>query len=168
MRKSRATAGATLVETIVAMVVIGLVAAGILSAFVFSRRLTHRSGGELSTMGFVEEISEQLRAAPVNGLTLNPGVYVDTNMLSTARPPGAGTLAALDLPAAFQLRYQTNQGRTPAATWADHADGRVLVVEGATDLDGDGLVGIDLSNPADGVIDLRRVRVKVRFTTPST
>lgn len=191
-------------EIIIAMVILGLVATGIMNAFAFSRRLTHRSRSELASMGMVEEISEQLRTAVgvvqgtppnelpdtlPNGLTLRPGVYVDRNMLVTARPLGAVTLPnpnpedlpdPLRLPDDFQ-RFLTNQGRTPAANWRDHADGRVLVVEDApvdnnpangridkeeldvVDLDGDGLAGIDFNN--DGVTDMRRVRVKVRFST---
>ncbi len=184
--KKRNAAGATLLEIVIAMMVIGLVAAGIMKSFVTSRRLSHRSGSELSTMGLVEEVSEQLRAAaqaPLpNGLTLARGVYVDDFMLAGARPPGAVVLPApnpLNLPADFRARFQTNQGRTPAATWVDHADGRVYVVEDGVDangngtidpgelddLDGDGLTAIDFDGRFP--VDLRRVRVKVRFTTPN-
>ena len=193
VRSPLAEAGATLAEIIIAMLVIGTVATGILTAFVFSRRLTLRSGSELAAMGFVEEISEQLRGATqadlANGLTLGRGVYVDANMPVSGRPnalvAGVPTapLAALNLPPDFQARFQTNQGRTPDHTWANHADGRVYVVEDAprddnpangqidpaelqaVDLDGDGLAGIDFNN--DSITDLRRVRVKVRFTTPN-
>lgn len=189
-----------------AMLVIGMVAAGILAAFVAGRRITLRSSSELQAMGFVEEIHEQLRSAPLpNGITLQAGIYVDGNMLATARPEAPNGTQAQVLPALnfpndpnrpdeFADRFLTNEDRSTAQgtlgrTWANHADGRVYVVEDAqraavdlngdgdtedpgepalsladVDLDGDGLAGIDFNG--DRRTDLRRVRVRVRFTTP--
>lgn len=182
--------GATLLEIMIAMVIIGLIAGGVMSAFVFSRRVTIRSGTELSGYTLIRGSAEVLRGAgqvanpPAGELTLAMGIYVDQNMVS---PPAAGgvnpaRLPTLDLPADFRTRFQTNTGRTPAPTFAGHGDGRVVVVESpvdtngngrldppelaAADLDGDGGTGIDFNG--DGRVDLRRVRVKVRWTTPTS
>lgn len=170
--------GATLLEVIIAMVVIAMVAAGIMNAFVFSRRVGWRSGTELSGAGLAKEAVDALRAAipgtAPNGLSLAPGIYVDENM-QNAPVVGAVTptrLPTLDFPAEF-ARFQTDAGT--AATLQGHGDGRLIVVENADengngpadeDLDGDGQIGIDFDG--DRVTDLRRVRVRVRWTTPST
>ena len=164
-------AGATLLEILVAMLVIGLVATGIITAFIFSRRMTWRSGTELSSSGLVTETAEALRGAVggalANGLSLAPGVYADQNMQN--RPAGATPIAGLNLPADFQARFQTDPGTggsTVAA--ANHGDGRLVVVEEGADLDGDGQTGLDVSAPADGVVDLRRVRVRLKWTSPTS
>lgn len=162
--------GATLMEIIIAMVVIGLVASGIVTAFVFSRRVTHRSGSELSAVGLVQQTTEALRGAvggPIAGsdLTLaNPGIYVDRNMQN--RPVGSTQLAALDFPPEF-ARFQTtalNDPQQPAGV-NNHGDGRIYIVEEGADLDGDGFAGLDISNPPDGNVDLRRVKVRIQWTT---
>ncbi len=166
-------AGATLLEIMIAMVIIGLIAGGVMTAFVFGRRVTIRSSTELSGYTLIRGSAELLRGAgqqvnpPAGELTLATGIYVDQNMAS---PPAAGgvnptPLQTLNLPADF-ARFLTNEGRTPAPTFANHGDGRVVVVEEAADLDGDGGQGIDFNG--DGRIDLRRVRVKVRWTTPTS
>ena len=182
---NRKVSGATLLEIIIAMLVIAMIAAGIMTAFSFSRQVTHRSGGELQSMGFVQDISEQLRGAVqaplANGLTLAPGIYVDSNMKHP--PTGANQLAALNITQPDFQRFLTGAGTT--ADMVGHGDGRIYVVEGAprdtngtpgiqadeiaaADLDGDGQTGIDLTIPPDGVTELFRVRVKVKWTTPQT
>ena len=166
--------GATLLEILIAMVIIGMVAGGIMTAFVFSRRVSWRSGTELSAASFVQDVTDGLRQAVSNpipgGLTLAPGIYVDEGMQNP--PAGSTPLAALNFPAEF-LRFQTNPGTAP--TLAGHGDGRLMVVEQADengngitdeDLDGDGRIGQDFDG--DGVTDLRRVRVRVRWTTPTS
>ena len=168
MQRTKGVIGATLLEILVAMLVIGLVATGIITAFIFSRRVTWRSGTELSSSGLVTEVAEGLRGAisgpTPNGLTLQPGIYVDQNMQNA--PATSTPLAVLNFPADF-LRFQTNAG-TAGSTVAlnNHGDGRVVVVEGTQDLDGDGLYGIDFDG--DGQVDLRRVRVRVKWTSPSS
>ena len=161
-------AGATLLEILMAMVVIGLVAAGILTAFVFGRRVTWRSGTELSGASLVNETADGLRAAISGGsgagLTLVPGVYVDQNM--TNPPVGGSALAPLNFPADFQ-RFQTDAGTSPSTiNPATHGDGRLVVVEDLVDLDGDGLTGIDFNG--DGQADIRRVRIRVKWTSPAS
>ena len=174
----KASRGATLLEVIIAMVVIAMVAAGIMSAFVFSRRVTWRSGTELSGAGLAKQSVDDLRMAIAGptpaGLSLAPGIYVDENMQN---PPVVGgnnpvRVPALDFPAEF-TRFQTDSGTDP--TMAGHGDGRMVVVENADengngpadeDLDGDGQIGLDFNG--DNVTDLRRVRVSVKWTTPTT
>jgi len=156
-------------EILVAMLVIGLVATGIVTAFIFSRKVTWRSSTELSGASLVTGMADELRAAvsgpTAAGLTLQPGIYVDQNMQN---PPATATpLAALNLPDNF-LRFQTDAGTAGSTVAADnHGDGRLVVVENVgQDLDGDGQAGLDLNG--DGTTDLRRVRVRVKFTSPST
>lgn len=179
-----ASGGATLLEIIIAMLVIAMVAAGIMSAFVFSRRVTWRSGTELSAAGLTKQTVDDLRMAiggpAPNGLSLAAGIYVDQNMQNA---PVVGVnnptpLAVLNFPGTPAdpnsfARFQTDAGTAP--TIAGHGDGRLIVVENADengngpadeDLDGDGLIGLDFDG--DGQTDLRRVRVRVRWTTPST
>ena len=178
--------GATLLEVIIAMVIIAMVAAGSMSAFVFGRQVTWRSGTELSAAGLTKQTIDALRMAvganAPNGLSLQPGIYVDPGMGNAPVVGGNNPipLPALSFPVEF-VRFQTNGGT--AATINGHGDGRLVVVENspqdnnpangqidpaelqAVDLDGDGLAGIDFDG--DGVTDLRRVRVRVRWTSPS-
>ncbi len=183
--------GASLLEIIIAMLVIGVVAAGILSAFVFSRQVTWRSGTELSGAGLAKQSVDELRQAiggpAANGLSLAAGIYVDQAMQNAPAgstlpdPDGNGPLPnPLNFPAEF-TRFQTDAGTAP--TLAGHGDGRLIVVENApvdannnnaidpgelalVDLDGDGQVGIDFDD--DGQTDLRRVRVRVKWTSPTS
>ncbi len=181
--------GVSLLEVLISMVIITMVAGGIITAMIQSRRVTIRSSSELSTAGLVSEVSEALRSAvngpittgPFTGFDLtNPGIFADANMQN--RPAGATAVNSLILPADFRDKFQTSAGT--AATIAGHGDGRLVVVENApvdnnpangtidaaelaaVDLDGDGQAGIDFDN--DGITDLRRVRVKVKFTSPTS
>lgn len=182
--------GATLLEVIIAMVIIALVAAGMMGAFVFSRRATWRSGTELSAAVLAQQSADGLRLAAAtgvapDGLLLAPGIYVDDSMGnapagSTVLVPAGGGPNPLNFPAEF-TRFQTDGGT--AATLEGHGDGRLIVVENApvdtdvppngiqadelalVDLDGDSLAGQDFNG--DGVTDLRRVRIRVRWTTPT-
>ncbi len=177
MQRSRAAVGATLLEILVAMLIIGLVATGIITAFIFSRRMTWRSGTELSGSWLVTETAEALRAPLANGLSLTPGIYVDQRMANAGpfagvppafnAPAGANPIAGLNLPTDFRTRFQTNVGAAGTVAAASHGDGRLVVVEDGVDLDGDGQAGVDVSNPPDGIIDLRRVRVRVKWTSPA-
>ena len=178
MQKGRSVAGTTLLEILVAMLVIGLVATGILTAFIFSRRVTWRSSTELSSSGLMTETIEAMRTAVnedlANGLSLKPNIYSDTAMLNSPAPADTThRIAGLDLPPDFQ-RFLTNDGTGPNLGDTnndgnpDHGDGRLVVVEEGVDLDGDGQAGLDVSNPPDGIIDLRRVRVRVKWTSPTT
>jgi len=169
MRRTRTIAGTTLLEILVAMLVIGLVATGIVTSFIFSRRVTWRSGTELSSSSLVTEVAENLRGAIggnlPNGLSLTPGVYVDQNMQN---PPAAAiAIAGLNLPADFQ-RFLTSPGVTGATVAAaNHGDGRMVIVENAgEDRDGDGQGGISFDGGATTA--LRRVRVRIKWTSPNT
>lgn len=176
--------GATLLEIIVAMVIIGMVAGGILPAFVFGRKVTWRSGTELAGIGLVQQTADRLRgvvnAGPgggAGGLTLAPGIYADPNMQNA--PPGTDATrpAGLVLPADF-TRFLTDTGTNPSNINAGtHGDGQLVVVETTADLDGDNIWPAqdsngdtwgDLDFNRDGQPDLRRVRVRVKWTTPST
>jgi len=172
MRRTRTIAGTTLLEILVAMLVIGLVATGIVTSFIFSRRVTWRSGTELSSSSLVTEVAEGLRGAIggdlPNGLSLAPGVYVDEHMGTGGGnvPAGAIAIAGLNLPADFQ-RFLTNTGSAGATVAAaNHADGRMVIVENAgEDRDGDGQGGISF----DGGVTtaLRRVRIRIKWTSPN-
>ena len=165
--------GTTLLEILVAMLVIGLVATGIVTAFIFTRRMTWRSGTELSSASLVTEVAEGLRGAAAgplpNGLTLTPGIYVDQHMGTGGGnvPAGATAIAGLNLPADFQ-RFLTDPGQGGATVAAaNHADGRMVVVEDTSaDLDGDGQTGLDLDG--NGTADLLRVRIRTKWTSPTT
>ncbi len=165
-----APSGVTLLEILVAMLILGLVTGGIFTAFVFARRTNVRSEGELIGYNHVNSILEQVRLAtggpsPGGLPLLAPGVYVDTRMVSP--PLGATPHPSLDLPPDFAARYQTNQGRTPEPTWEKHGDGMVMVVEDHnTDLDEDKKKGLKFS--ATGTPpDLYRVRVYLKKSTPT-
>lgn len=191
MKSRENQSGVSLLEVLISMVIITMVAGGIITAMIQSRRVTIRSSSELSTAGLVSEVAEALRSA-VNGpitsgdfagadLTV-PGIFVDANMNAATRPAGATAVASLNLPDDFRTAFQTGVGT--GTTMANHGDGRVVVIENApvdnnpangsidaaelaaVDLDGDGQAGIDFNN--DGVTDLRRVRVKVKFTAPTS
>lgn len=180
--------GASLLEVLISMVIITMVAGGIITAMIQSRRVTIRSSSELSTSGLVSEVSEALRSAvngpittgPFTGFDLTqPGIFADANMQNP--PAGATLVNSLVLPDDFRTAFQTSAGT--GTTMANHGDGRVVVVENAprdnnpangaidpaelaaVDLDGDGQAGIDFDN--NGTTDLRRVRVKVKFTAPT-
>ncbi len=172
-QNKRGMAGATLLEILVAMLVIGLVSTGIVTAFIFSRKVTWRSSNELSGAGLVNETAEALRGAVgatmANGLSLTPGIYSNATMQNSPAPNDAAhRLAALNPPADFQ-RFLTDAGTAGGTVAAvNHGDGRLVVVEGAVDLDGDGATGLDVSDPPDGIIDLRRVRIRMKWTSPTT
>ena len=156
--------GVTLLEVLVAMIILGLVTGGIFTAFVMGRRVTVRSEGELAAAQLVSATLEKLR---LPSALPGPGIYVDDFMATP--PAGAQRLALLNFPgeppeSAFRLRFMTNAGRTPQPTLADHGDGCLLMVEGDTDLDGDGLKGTDVNS--DATVDLNRVKVRVKFTSP--
>lgn len=162
--------GVTLLEIIIAMLLLGLVAAGVMGAFVFGRRVSVRSATELDAAAIQSQIVENLRQAvggdSPGGLRLDPGIYVDTVMFGRGEAPGATPLAALNFPAAF-TRFQIEGNGSDAIP-----DGTVLWVEdwddgvGPTeDLDLDGFAGFDFNG--DGVTDLRRVHLRINWTSPT-
>ena len=184
---ARSVAGVTLLEILVAMLVIGLVATGIITAFIFNRRVTWRSGTELFGSGLVTEVAENLRGAVAgplsNGLSLDPGIYADQNMPNPPAGVSNPRIAGLNFPDDFR-RFQDPASGVAGATVAaaNHGDGRVLVVEDApvdannngvddpgeialVDKDGDGLAGLDLDR--NGTTDLRRVRIRMKWTSPT-
>ena len=193
------TAGVTLLEIVMAMLILALVTGGIFTAFVFSRRVNWRTEGELLAQNYSAQVAEDLRLAVAgaspSGLRLAAGVWVDDKLANAGAfagqnppfipPPGADVPRdgagnpinpnPLNFPAEFAARYQTNPGT--AANWTQHGDGRIIVVEGFSDvdgngtatiaendLDGDGQVGFDFDG--DRATDMHRVRVKVQWATP--
>ncbi|MBI3616292.1 MAG: type II secretion system protein [Candidatus Omnitrophica bacterium] len=170
----------TLLEILLAMVILGLVASGIFSVFVFGRRVSFRSESELVGINWLQAVADQLRLSvggtgPAGLPKLAPGVYVDQKLgnsgpFASQRPPfkpptaTATARVELDLPAEFQARYQTAPGT--ANDFSNHGDGVVMVVEDhVTDLDGDGKKGLDFNG--DGQTDLYRVRLYIKKTTPA-
>lgn len=177
MQRNRSAAGATLLEILVAMLVVGLVATGLITAFVFSRRMTWRSNTELSAAGLVIETTEALRNAVANSLSLTPGIYSDARMLNSPAPNDAAhRLTALNFPGIPNdpdvvlrdfTRFQTDGGVAGATVAAaNHGDGRLVVIENAGDnFDGDGQSGISFDGGATTA--LRRVRVRIKWTSPT-
>lgn len=143
-----------------AMLVISLVAGGVLTAFAFSRQLMWRTDCELAATNLSQDIADRFREQPMRGW--GEGIYVSQGMLN---PPQRGPWspqerAQLNMPGFG--RFLTSPGT--ARDFANHGDGRVLIVEDLTDIDGDGVTGIDFNG--DGRVDLRRIRVKTRWTSP--
>ncbi len=159
--------GVTLLEILVSMIILGLVTGGIFSAFVMGRKATLRSETELAAAQMTQAALDRLRSS-ASALPA-PGLYVDDFMVQP--PAGASRLSSLNLPdnppgKGFRSRFQTNAGRAPQPDLTNHGDGQLLIVEGDTDLDGDGLAGVDFDVPPNGA-DLRRAKVRLRFTTPT-
>jgi len=161
--------GVTLLEILLAMLIFALVASGVFTAFVFSRKVSWRSETEIMVQSHVQRIMEKLRLAVTgdlaDGTTLTPGYYVDAKM--TGAPNSAnGTVpiavAWLNFPLEMQ-RFQTANG-----------EGIYLFVEKSDenadgiadeDYDNDGLIGKDFNG--DHITDAKRVRVRVRWTVPN-
>ncbi len=176
-------AGVTLLEIIIAMLLITMVATGIMAAFVFGRRVTLRSGAEMAFEGLATQVAEDLRLAtdgdsPNLLIPLEEGIYYGTDVVGGPPVPADHLLPALEFPvirnaagnirgdSPSRFRVRAGDG-TLQAVLADACDGRFVIIEEVTDLDGDGETGSDFSVPADGVTDLRRVRIIVNFTTPT-
>lgn len=170
----RAQRGVTLLEILIAMLLLGMVTAGIMGAFVFSRQLAWRSHAELAASAMAQGLSDRLRlavgAAAPDGLVLDPGIYVDDFMATP--PPGAiqldppGPLGnPLNPPDDFRTRFLTGptDGIYMYVENSDENDNGI----GDEDLDSDGLIGLDFDDPPDFSTDLRRVRIRVEWTSPS-
>ncbi len=154
--------GVSLLEIILAMLILGLVTGAIFTAFSFSRTVSWRSEVQIMAQNYSQKLQENLRLAVgldlPSGLTLKPGYYVDSRM---ANPPLASDgrtaptrLAVLNLPPDLQ-RFQVNGG-----------DGVYLYIEDlSADYDGDGLRGVDFDG--DGKADLLRVKLKIQWTSPT-
>lgn len=171
--------GVTLLEILMAMVVMALITSGIFTAFVFGRRVSWRTEGELLAQHYTAQVAEELRLAVTgpspSGLVLTPGIYVDQRMRNEGPfngvpptfvfPVGATGLAALNLPDTFRTKYQTNPGSGTGSV-TNHGDGRMMVVEDhVTDRDGDGKKGFDFN--VDNIADMVRVKVKIQYSTPN-
>lgn len=180
MRQAR-EAGVTFLEIIIAMLILGLVTAGVFTAFVFGYRVNLRAEGELMARNYSSQTMEQLRLSvsgvnPNGGLVLQPGVWVDDKLFGFPnKPPNAvlptdarGNLLnpnPLNLPADFAAKYQTNRGT--ASDWTNHGDGRILIIEDASvNLDDDPQKGLNFTGTA-GNTDIYRVKVKVKWSTPN-
>ncbi len=164
--------GISLMEVLLAMLVLGLASTAIFTAFSFGRKVSWRSEMEIMVQTYSQQLLENLRLAVLGdpalsrGLTILPGVYVDQKLGNAGPfatqnpafipPAGATPLAVLNLPigtlAADPVgnlrRFQTNPG-TPATPGnpAIPGDGVTLFVEGlGADLDGDGQKGIDFDS----------------------
>lgn len=175
--------GVTLLEIIIAMLLMGFVAAGAMGAFVFGRRMSIRSATELDAAQLQSQIMENLRMAvggdSPGGLRLEAGIYIDDFYDLDDVPAGAIYLPdndpinppvnPLNFPPAFrrfQLDSDDDSDNIP--------DGTLLTVEnfdendngiGDEDFDGDGLIGLDFDG--DGVTDLRRIRLRINWTSPT-
>ena len=161
--------GVTLLEILLAMLIFALVASGVFTAFVFSRKVSWRSETEIMVQSQVQQIMEKLRLAATgplpDGTTLVPGYYVDANMIS---PPNAvnGTAPTvvtwLNFPVEMR-RFQTVAGEG-IYLFVEKADENLNGINDE-DFDGDKLIGKDFS--ADNVTDAARVRIRVRWTVPN-
>ncbi len=75
--------GATLVELLAAMVVLGLASGGIFATFYFSRQVSYRTEGKLIAQDYAHLIAEQIRLKTGGGgnlppNSLAPGIYLDS------------------------------------------------------------------------------------------
>lgn len=176
--------GVTLLEIIIAMLLMGFVAAGAMGAFVFGRRMSIRSATELDAAQLQSQIMENLRMAvggpSPGGLLLDPGVYVDELMAQRGEQPAGAIVLGdgnpdtpdnpLNFPPAF-VRFSVAGGGSDAipdgtVLWVENSDEDGDGIDGDEDLDGDGLAGIDFDG--DDVTDLRRVRLRINWTSPTT
>lgn len=64
----------TLLEVLTATTILGFIAAGIFTAFVFGRRITTMSESRLVALGFAQQTAEELRLQ-IGSATLNAGTY---------------------------------------------------------------------------------------------
>ncbi len=163
--------GVTLLEIMLAMLIFALVTSGIFTAFAFSRKVSWRSETEIMVQGHIQRVTEKLRlavaAALGDGTTLAPGYYVDNIMTS---PPNSSSVPAVAPVKATWLNFPTELQRFQTAA----GEGVYLYVERADenangiadeDFDGDGLIGRDFNG--DNVTDLRRVRMRIKWTVPT-
>lgn len=83
--------GATLVELLAAMVVLGLASGGIFAAFYFSRQVSYRTEGKLIAQDYAHQVAEAIRLAIGGqpGMLLVPGIYLDQNYDDDPKTPAA-------------------------------------------------------------------------------
>ncbi len=143
MRSRPSARGFTLLEIIIAMTILGIIASGVFSAFVFGRRVTTSSQSRLLALELVQQTTEQLRAAIPTGIALD-GLRLPAGTYTSANPPPTGQtyLPALAVTDAFLLRmgvvrqYTVRNGRFNGA-------------------------GVIIWNGTDAVYDIKEVKVKV-------
>jgi type II secretory pathway pseudopilin PulG len=172
----RKTAGVTLLEVLMAMLILGMVTGGIFTAFVFARQVSYRSTSQLVALGMMRGTAEQLRAGTIS---LTEGIDLDPDLHTLLGSPATiGNLSATDrtglgigagAPASIPVRSNTNLA-LPADFKSryivDRYDGRIAFIEGNNDLNGDGKAGVDTDGNA-ATKELLRVQVKVRWTPPT-
>ena len=179
MKDSATARGVTLLEVIIAMLILALVTSGIFGAFVFSRSVGLRSESQLGMMNVGQRILEDLRSRP-RGIAvmanLPAGIYCDDVMLRNTPPidPSTGNLAVAPpgiapnplnfSPELARFQTATNQGQPPVATIAGCSDGVLFIIEDNADVDADGRTGLDY-RAGDNIQDLRRVRIIVKWTS---
>lgn|SRR3989338_769720 len=59
----RASKGATLIEVLIAMTIMGILASGVFGAFVYSQRITTSTEARLMALELTQQTAEELRAA---------------------------------------------------------------------------------------------------------
>lgn len=168
--------GVTLLEILMAMLILGMVTGGIFTAFVFSRQVSYRSTSQLIALGMARGTAEQLRAGTISlteGIDLDPDLHVRLGSpatiggLSAADRTGLGIGAGA--PASTPVRSNTNLALPPDFKQryiVDRYDGRIAFIEGNNDLNGDSKAGIDVDGNA-ATKELLRVQVKVKWTPPA-
>ena len=124
LMRQRAVRGVTLLEILVSMTILGMVAAGIMTAFVFSRRVTRMTDFRAVATRYAQETAEDLRLAISQSL-VNPHnnqltLVAGTTPRSHALPANSG------LPAGATRLYTVRTGKfnttTGAIIWAPAND----------------------------------------------
>ena len=150
--RHRAVRGVTLLEILVSMTILGLVAAGIMTAFVFSRRVTRATDFRAVATRYTQETAEDLRLA-INQSLVNPHnnqltLVMGTTNQSHALPGNSG------LPTGATRRYTVRTGKfngtTGAIIWGPGND--------------------ELGNPindTNGHYDIKEVTVTVHWDPPA-
>ena len=112
----RPQAGATLLEIMVAMVILALLASGVFGALVFSRRTMTSSSARLLALSYAEQVAEELRTE------------IGSNSLNVAHPardlPGGNLMSSLSSPT---RTYTIRNGKFDAAgaiVWEPGLDAR--------------------------------------------
>lgn len=145
--------GVTLIEILIAMLVLGLASGGIVGAFVFGRQVNMRSQTRLQMAAFGQRLADELRSR-VNTSSLEWGIHYDPTLdydpITPGRqdpiPPCAGTplhqvtdMPLTDVPTHFRTRWvyyveDSVAGHRTEQPCGDSPRGRDMDANGTTDL----------------------------------
>lgn len=139
--------GTTLLEILIAMTILGILAAGIFGAFVFSRRVSASSSGRLIATEFAQQTAEHLRGSGGTA-ALTAGNHTQALPAGNPLQPFAGTRT-------YRVRNGKFNPTTGAVTWSPNAQGQVQ-----NDADGRPI--------NDTNYDLKEVRILVHWDPPAS